>query len=176
MRAVRMSDDRGAAAHLEHRSVAGIVGLSRDPCFFSRLGVLARKSIDRAVLEAKREIVVRDNSRLVLGRKLAIAACMITVEMGVDDILDRLAAACLIDGRLDLIVKRGEFGINLDYPILTARHDDIPALTLQHVGLISEVGGFDFDFGKIDVLLCDCRPGNQQGGARECRKSDAVHD
>jgi hypothetical protein len=76
--------------------------------------------------------------------------------MGIHDILDRLAAACLIDGRLDLIVKRGEFGIHLDDPILAARHDDIPALTFEHVGLVSEVGRFDLHLGEIDVLLCDC--------------------
>jgi hypothetical protein len=59
MGAVRMSDDRGAAACLEHRSVVGIVGLSRDRFFRYRLSALARESIGRAVLEAKREIVVR---------------------------------------------------------------------------------------------------------------------
>src|SRR5580704_9943217 len=104
MCAVRMPDDRGAAGHLEHRSVVGIVGLSRDRFFCYRLSALTRESVRRAVLETKREIVVGDDGGLILGRELAIAAGMIAVEMGIDDVFDRLAAARLIDGRLDFIV------------------------------------------------------------------------
>ena len=47
------------------------------------------------MLETKREIVVSDDGGLVLGRELAIAAGMIAVEMGIDDVFDRLAAVCL---------------------------------------------------------------------------------
>jgi hypothetical protein len=43
---------------------------------------------------------------------------MIAVEMSIHDVFDRLAAACLIDGRLDLIVQRREFGIHLDYRVV----------------------------------------------------------
>ena len=35
---------------------------------------------------------------------------------------------------LHLIVQGRRFGIYLDYRILAARHDDSPALALQHVG------------------------------------------
>ena len=64
----------------------------------------ARESIGRAVLETKREILVSDDGGVVLGRELAIATGIIAVEMGIDDVFDRLAAARSIDGRLDLIV------------------------------------------------------------------------
>src|SRR5271169_6896987 len=157
-----MSDDRGAAGHLEHRSVVGIVGLRRDPFFYSRLGALARESIGRAVLETKREIVVGDHGGLVLGRELAITAGMIAVEMGIDDVFYRLAAACLIDGRLDLIVQRRKFGIHLDYRIITASGDDIPALTFQHEGAIAEVGSLDLNFREVLPLRKGC--GREQGG------------
>src|SRR3984957_18576095 len=121
MCAFRMSDDRGATGHLEQRSVIGIVGLSRDRFFCNRLSALARESIGRAMLEAKSEIVVSDDGGFVLGRELAVAAGMIAVEMGIDDVFDRLAAACFIDGRLDLIVQRREFGIHLDYCVVATR-------------------------------------------------------
>ena len=97
MRAVRMSDDRGAAGYLEHRSVVGIIGLSRDRFFCNRLSTLTGEPISRAVLETKREIAVGDDGGLILCRELAIAAGMIAVEMGIDDEFDRLAAAHLID-------------------------------------------------------------------------------
>src|SRR5580700_6533513 len=128
MCAVRMSDDRGAAGHLEHRSVVGIVGLSGDRLFCDQLSALARESIGRAVLEAKREIFVSDDGGLVLGRELAIAAGVIAVEMGIYDVLDLLAAAGSIDGRLDLVVQRRELGIHLDDRVIAAGYDDIPAL------------------------------------------------
>ena len=95
MGAVGMSDHRGAAARLEHRTVVGIVGLSWDRFFRYGRGFLAREAIGRAVLETKREIAVGDDGGLVLGRELAIAAGMIAVEMGIDDVFDRLAAVCL---------------------------------------------------------------------------------
>jgi hypothetical protein len=104
MGAVGMSDNRGAAGHLQHRSVVGIVGLGWDRFFCYRRSLLAREAIGRAMLETKREIAVGDDGGLVLGRELAIAAGMIAVEMGIDDVFDRLAAARSIDGRLDLIV------------------------------------------------------------------------
>src|SRR5205807_5698744 len=41
MCAVLMSDRRGAAGHLEHRTVVGILHLTRDPCFYSRRPLLS---------------------------------------------------------------------------------------------------------------------------------------
>jgi hypothetical protein len=57
MCAVRMSDDRGAAGHLEQRSVVRIVGLSRDRFFCNRLSALARESIGRAVLQYRSQLL-----------------------------------------------------------------------------------------------------------------------
>jgi hypothetical protein len=99
---------------------------------------------------------------------------MIAVEMGIDDVFDRLAAACLIDGCLDLIVEWREFGIHLDYRILAARNDDISALALQHVGAIAKVGGLHFDLGKIR-LLGTGRPGEKHGAACQGRDHDSLH-
>jgi hypothetical protein len=65
-------------------------------------------------LQAKREIAVGNDNGMVLGRELAVTAGMIAMQMGVDDVLDRLATACLIDGRLDLVVQRREFRVHLD--------------------------------------------------------------
>ena len=121
------------------------------------------------MLETKREILVSDDSGLVLGRELAITAGVIAVEMGIYDVFDRLAAACLIDGRLDPIVERCEFGIHLDYRVIAARHDDIPALAFQHVGAVAEVGGLDLNFREVLPLRKGC--GREQGGCARDGKS-----
>ena len=118
--------------------------------------------------------MVSDDGGLVLGRELAIAAGMIAVEMGIDDVFDRLAAACFIDGRLDLIVQRREFGIHLDYCVIAARSDDIPALAFQHVGAIAEVGGLHFDLGKIRLLGIG-RAGEKHATACRGYDDDPLH-
>jgi hypothetical protein len=78
-----MSDDRGTAGHLEQRSVVGIVGLSREGFFRYRLSALARESIGRAVLEAKREIVVSDVAASTRAATSPGVRCLPGPELGV---------------------------------------------------------------------------------------------
>jgi len=105
---------------------------------------------------------VGDDRGFILGGELGIPAGMIAVEMGVDDVFDRLAAGHLVHGRFDLLVQRRELSIHLDDRVIANGNDDVPALAFQHIGAIAEVGGLDLNLREILPLRKGCC--REQGG------------
>jgi hypothetical protein len=81
-----------------------------------------------------------------------ISAGVIAVIMGVDEIFDRQRRD-LLDGGLDLVVERRELAVHHDGAIGADSDGDVSALTLEHVGLVSQLRSLDLHLGEVDVLL-----------------------
>jgi hypothetical protein len=88
---------------------------------------------------------------------------MVAVEMRVDEISDRLFRD-RFNGGLDPVMQRRVLAVDHDDTVLGHRHRDIAALALEHVDVVAEIGGPDFDFRKIRRRRCGRRL------LRECRR------
>jgi hypothetical protein len=73
---------------------------------------------------------------------------MVAVEMRVDEIFDRQVRNRR-NCRLDLVVQRGVFAVHHDDRVLADRDRDVSALAFEHIDVVAEIGGLDFDLGEI---------------------------
>ena len=93
------------------------------------------------------DVLVRHDGGAILAERL-VAAGMIAMEMGDDEVADRLAGQRR-DGGLDLAVQRRELAVHHDDAVIGDRDGDVAALAFEHIGLVAEIPGFDHDRIKI---------------------------
>jgi hypothetical protein len=124
--------------------------------------------------ETDSDIILRHDGGAVLVEQ-RVSTGVIAVVMRVDQILDGQRRE-LLDGGLDLIVERREFAVHHYNAVRAYCDGDVPALTLEHIGLVAKIRCLDLDFREIDVLLRVCGSDRQYSSARKSGECDAFHD
>ncbi len=140
----------------------------------------ARQPVGGPGRKALPDVDLGDNLGAVLGKRL-VAAGVVAVKMGVDEIFDRLVRDRR-DRGLDLVMQRREFAVDHDDAVFCNGDRDIAALAFQHIDVVAEIGGLDLDLGKIRrrgsrgrrLLLRAGGARKPQGGCR-CRHCNPKH-
>src|SRR5258708_29907083 len=150
------------------------VGFRRQRARRRRRCFHARQPIGGSGRQPFLDVGLGDDLRAVLGKGF-VAAGMVAVKMRVDEIFDRLVRD-RGDRGLDLVMQRREFAVYHDDAVLPDGDGDVPALALEHIDVVAEIGGLDVYLGEIGgrgwggrLLLRAGGAGQQESGCRRYR-------
>ena len=109
--------------------------------------VIALVLVDRAGRKPLLDVGFGNDGGAVLGEGF-VAAGVVAVEMGVDEVFDRQVRDRGNRG-LDLVMQWCELAVHHDDRASAHGDRDIPALALEHIDVVAEIGGLDLDLGEI---------------------------
>jgi hypothetical protein len=152
--------------------VADLIGHGRDGARRCRRRLVSVEEVGGAGGEPDPEIVVSHDGRAGLVEQL-VPVDVIAMIVSTDHVFDRQRRD-FCDGGLDLVVERRVLAVHHDDAIGADSDGDVAALTHQHIGLVAEIDGRDFDLGKINTLSI-CRGCKEHGCAGHCGDLDQFH-
>src|SRR5579872_568733 len=115
-------------------------------CFWGRWDCAA--CYGSAFLQTLADVIVSDDGRI--GAELGIATSMVSMEMSVNDKLERFVGDSF-EGRFDFGSERRELVIDNHDAVFTHGNADIASRAFQHINVTSHFS--DLDFHRAEILL-----------------------